>query len=88
MVYVLVAYLEHCYKCHCISSIKMHVRNFPWLPLCSLLRSFNYIMTSKDILFEIEGFLVLFLFFFHSLAEKDIPQILSAGFKDILIPSL
>lgn len=87
MVYVLVAYLEHCYKCHCISSIKMHVRNFPWLPLCSLLRSFNYIMTFKDILFEIEG--VFFFFFFpHSLAEKDIPQIFSAGFKDILIPSL
>lgn len=61
MVYVLVAYLEHCYKCHCISSIKMHVRNFPWLPLCSLLRSFNYIMTFKDILFEMEG-----VFFFFS----------------------
>lgn len=83
MVYVHVAYLEHYYKCHCTSAIKMHVRNFPWLPLCSLLRSFNYIMTFKDILFEMEGF-----FFFLGLAEKDIPQIFNAGFKDILIPSL
>lgn len=82
MVYILAAYLEHCYKCHCTSAIKMHVRNFPWLPLCSLLRSFNYIMTFKDILYEIEGL------FFHSLAEKDTLQIFNAGFKDILIPSL
>lgn len=41
-------------------------------------------MTFKDILFEMEGF----FFFFLGLAEKDIPQIFNAGFKDILIPSL
>jgi len=55
MAYILDAYLEHYYKCHSTSAIKMHVRNFPWLLLCGLLRSFNYIMTFKDILFEIEG---------------------------------
>lgn len=83
MVYIPAAYLEHYYKCHCTSAIEMHVRNFPCLPLCALLRSFNYIMTFKDILVEMEG-----LFLFHSLAEKDIPQIFSVGFEDILIPSL
>lgn len=71
MVYLPAAYLQHCYKCNHTNAIKIHVRNFPCLPLYGLLRSFNYMMTLKDILFKMEGL------FFHRLAEKNY----STGFQ-------